>query len=89
MITLHRKKDDPKSDELEEKLKEMVLAYKTSQLQSAESKYPLPFIEDGESFFTNDEEIEKWILELESELKWQRSLSGDGCFIHPDSGKIC
>ncbi|MEX0660504.1 MAG: hypothetical protein WD381_01695 [Balneolaceae bacterium] len=89
MITLHRKKEDSKSDELEEKLKEMVLAYKTSLHHSAESKYPLPYIEDGESIFTKDEEIEAWVLELETELKWQRSLSGDGCFIHPNSGKIC
>lgn len=89
MIILHRKEDDSKSEELEQKLTDMVLAYKSVYHQSGNSKYSLPYIEDGDLIVSEDKEIEEWVLELEAELKWQRSLSGDGCFIDPDSGKIC
>lgn len=89
MITLHRKKDDLKSEELEQKLKDMVLAYKIEHHQPDETTYSLPYIQDGDSIISQENEIEEWVLELEAELKWHRSLSGDGCFIHPDSGKIC
>ena len=89
MITLHSIKDDPKSSRLEQKLKELVLAFKTVYHQADECSHSIPYIEDGDAIITNDEKIEEWIVELESELKWQRSLSGDGCYIHPDSGKVC
>lgn len=89
MITLHKIKDDLKSDELEQKLIDMVLAYKTVYHRPKESDYSLPYIEDGDSIISNEKEIEEWVLELETELKWQRSLSGDGCYIDPQSGKVC
>lgn len=89
MITLHCKKGDPKSNRLEQKLKEIVLAYKTVYHQANESSHPLPYIEDDDAIITDYEEIEEWIIELEAELKWQRSLSGDGCYIDPNSGKVC
>lgn len=89
MIILHRNKDDAKSEELEQKLKDMVLAYKTVHHQSNESDYDLPYIVDGDSIISEEKEIEEWVLKLEAELKWQRSLSGDGCFIDPNSGKVC
>ncbi len=89
MITLHCIKDDFKSNRLEQKLKEMVLAYKTVYHQANEHSHPLPYIEEDDAIITDHEKIEEWILELEAELKWQRSLSGDGCFINPDSGEIC
>lgn len=89
MITLHRKKEDSKSEELDQKLKDMVLAYKTVHHQENNSDYNLPYIEDGDSIISEEQEIEEWVLKLQAELKWQRSLSGDGCFIDPDSGKVC
>ncbi len=89
MIILHKIENDSKSDELEQKLTDLVLAFKTTHHRPGDGKYFRPYIEDGESIISGEKEIEEWILELEAELKWQRSLSGDGCFIDPESGKVC
>ncbi|MEX0648503.1 MAG: hypothetical protein WEA56_14670 [Balneolaceae bacterium] len=87
MITLFRKPDDPASDELEKKLNDLVLAFKTEtadpEIRSA------PYIKEDGNIISEDQDIEKWLLELEKELIIQRSVSGDGCYINPDTGKIC
>lgn len=89
MIILHRIKDDPTSDKLEQKLKDLVLAFKTVHHQSNKNDVSLPYIEDGDSVISDEQEIDDWVQELEAELNWQRSLSGDGCFIDPNTGKVC
>ncbi|WP_421773129.1 hypothetical protein [Gracilimonas sp.] len=88
MIKLHRKQQDDVSDRLEEQLNRLVISFeKVNYGKEVEKK--LPYIEiDGEVFHTEDE-ITGWLRELESELNWQRSLSGDGCYIDPKNGKIC
>lgn len=85
MIKLIRKIDDPKADEIESRFKDLILSYKTEK--SDEDN--LPKIKDGDTVISDDEEIENWFRELEDELEWQRSLSGDGCYIDPKSGKVC
>ncbi|MEX0844665.1 MAG: hypothetical protein WD022_05260 [Balneolaceae bacterium] len=87
MIIFHRKVNDPKSELLEEKLENLVIAYKTVEHESGEED--LPYIEEDGNKMQTQEEIQEWMATLESELKWQRSLSGDGCYIDPMSGKIC
>lgn len=85
MIKLIRKTDDPKADEIESRFDDLILSYKT---ETAAGDSLLKII-DGDSVITGDEEIESWLRELEDELSWQRSLSGDGCYIDPESGKVC
>lgn len=89
MIKLYRKSEDPAADKIEERFKDLVLSYKTvlSTDDSGGDKYPR--IEDGDDIIFGDKQIEEWLRVLEDELKWQRSLSGDGCYIDPKSGKIC
>lgn len=87
MIILHRKKNDTASDQLEEKLNRLVLSFKTINYDSKSEK--LPYIEEDGRQFTSDEEIKGWLRELESQLNWQRSLSGDGCYVDPESGEVC
>lgn len=86
MITLHRHKDNEQAAKIEEKLQDLVLAYQVEKIDDQESE---PFIVDGGGKIQGEEELEVWFRELESELKWQRSITGDGCYIHPHSGKIC
>ncbi len=86
MITLYRKNEDENADEILRKLDELVLAYRVEELP--EESEQACFIRDGQNKITPDN-IENWLLKLEKELAWQRSLSGDGCFIDPDSGEIC
>ncbi|MEQ8524085.1 hypothetical protein [Gracilimonas sp.] len=89
MIILHRKRDDTESDRLEEKLNKLVISFKTINHERKAENRPYPYIEEDGRQFQSDEEIEMWLRELESQLKWQRSLSGDGCYINPKNGKVC
>lgn len=87
MITLYRhKKEDKQAAKIEEKLQDLVLAYRVEEIKDQQTE---PFIEDGGNRIQGEEQLETWFRELESELNWQRSLSGDGCYIDPDSGKVC
>lgn len=87
MIVLHRALDDAESDQLEEKLNDLVLAFKTES--HASQNEDLPYIEEDGKEYRTEKEIEKWLSELSSELNWQRSLSGDGCYINPKDGTMC
>lgn len=89
MIKLIRQPNDPKADEIESRFKDLILSYKTEVLENGSGENHLPKIHDGDSVISGDEEIEKWFRELEADLNWQRSLSGDGCYIDPKTGKIC
>lgn len=85
MIKLIRQDDDPMADEIELRFKDLILSYKTEISEDND----LPKIVDGDTTLSDKDEIEEWLRELESELNWQRSLSGDGCYIDPKSGKVC
>ncbi|MEX2601869.1 MAG: hypothetical protein WD355_09490 [Balneolaceae bacterium] len=90
MIEFHRLKQDELSEEIEKKLKDMVLAYKTFEYdERSESELPLPFIRENDQLVSEESEIRHYLQELESELQLQRSVTGDGCYIDPASGKIC
>lgn len=89
MIKLIRQLNDPKADEIESRFKDLVLSYKTEVIENGTIRNQLPKIHDGDSVIFGNEEIEKWFQELEEDLNWQRSLSGDGCYIDPISGKVC
>lgn len=86
MIILHKVKNDPASEELEERLNDLILAYKTELHEPGADG---PAIEEGDTIIRDKTKLEKWIQNLEKELKWQRSLSGDGCYIDPETGEIC
>lgn len=90
MIELHRRKDDLYADELEERLRNLVVAYRAA-LHDEDISEPtsLPYISESGKLITGEKNIERYFIELEKELNWQRSLSGDGCYIDPDSGNIC
>jgi hypothetical protein len=85
MIKLIRQDDDPMADEIESRFEDLILSYKTEISEDND----LPKIVDGDTTLSGDKEIEEWLRELESDLKWQRSLSGDACYIDPDSGNVC
>lgn len=89
MIKLYRSSDDAKADEIENRFNDLVLSYEAviSDYESGDLK--LPSIQDGDRIVSGDQEIEQWLRELEADLKWERSLSGDGCYIDPNSGKVC
>ena len=85
MITLHRKPSDSRADRIEERLNDLVLAYKTVTDESADPC----FIKEGDRKILPGDEMEDWFRKLSDELEWSRSLSGDGCYIDPESGDTC
>lgn len=54
-----------------------------------DQNHEFPFISDGGQVISGKKNIENWLTGLKKELKWQRSVSGDGCYIDPDSGETC
>jgi hypothetical protein len=87
MIIFHKKESHSESDRLEERLKDLVISFKT-EIHS-DGKEGLPYIEEDGKTYKTEGEIKKWMQELAGDLKWQRSLSGDGCYIDPKKGNIC
>ncbi|MCH2450605.1 MAG: hypothetical protein MK198_10725 [Gracilimonas sp.] len=87
MIILYKKKGHKNSDELERRLEDLVISYK-KEIHAADEP-GLPYIAEDGNVYKTKEEIEEWLKELTAELNWQRSLSGDGCYIDPEKGKIC
>lgn len=85
MITLLRNKHDTEADLIEDRLKKLVVAYKTVIDPQIDSAY----IEESGNKVVQGDHMETWFRQLESELSWQRSLSGDGCYIDPETGNIC
>lgn len=85
MITLYRKTDDEEADRIEDALNNLVLAYKTEISDDEQT----PSIRDGEQIIREQNEISEWLLELTKEIQFQRSLSGDCCYIDPETGKTC
>lgn len=90
MIVLHRCKVDSYADKLEDKLRDLVVAYRTTihEEESPDSE-SLPYINESGKIISGKNEISQYFVDLENELTWQRSLSGDGCYIDPESGKVC
>lgn len=87
MITLNKKKHHEFGNELENKLKSLVIAFKTEEID--ENSGEELFIVDGGTKISGEEELRSWLRKLESDLKWTRSLSGDACFRDPETGETC
>lgn len=87
MITLHKKREHASSDQLQKKLEELVIAFKKEV--HPDDAAGLPYIVEDEKEYQSKEAIEEWLAELSEDLNWQRSLSGDGCYIDPKKGKVC
>lgn len=87
MITLNKKINNEFGDELESKLQNLVIAFKTKVID--ENSEDEVFIIDGGKKISGKAELESWFRQLESELRWTRSLSGDACFIDPATGNTC
>ena len=94
MIELHRHKESDYADKVEKTLEDMVLAYKTVthtelDAQSGKSETPLPYLDESGTKIAGKDEIKSYLRELSRELKEQRSISGDACYIDPQTGETC
>ncbi|MEX0680021.1 MAG: hypothetical protein WD097_01450 [Balneolales bacterium] len=90
MIELHRPDLDAYSDEISEKLVDMVVAHRTHIYRNANSsEAPLPFIREGNKIISGKENTDRFLSELEFFMNVQRSVSSDSCYIDPETGNTC
>lgn len=87
MITLKKKRNHEFGSELKDKLESLVIAFKTEEIDETADEDL--FIVDGGKKIRGRKNLESWLLELEAELKWSRSLSGDSCYIDPKTNETC
>lgn len=87
MIILHIPISEKSDHKLEQRLQDLVLAYQ--KVEHDEGEVEQAFIEEDSVNYKTKEEIQAWFRQLQGELDWQRSLSGDGCYIDPESGETC
>lgn len=88
MIELHSLPDHPLANEIEEHLKELVVAYKRIPLlpEAAPSE---PWVRSGQETYTSESQIRKFLDQLAYEVTMNRMVSSDSCFVHPDSESGC
>ncbi len=85
MIELHTHEKDEFGSELMEKMRRLRLAFKAIDLDD----HTAVFVIDGNKKISGEEALNTWFRELEKELHIQRSITGDACYIDPETGKVC
>jgi len=90
MIEFHRLQKDELSDEISTMLQDMVVAYRTKTYSdSPSSSCSLPHIREGKNIISGEEELREYLHNLDRELHQQRSITGDGCYLDPETGEVC
>ncbi len=92
MLELHRLHNDPRSDEIEDRLKDMVAAYRVfhySEESASTTVAPLPHLREGDKIISTRVDTDRFLDELEKYMKVQHSYSSDACYIDPETGEIC
>lgn len=92
MITLYRRPDDPRADEIQEALDEMVIAYETETIDDGRSPPEdvddLPALRDEDDVVTGEAALREHLDHLRDLMvDWDRFQS-DACYVEED-GTIC
>lgn len=89
MIELHRPdQHDELSDKLEQRLLDMVAAHKVKRHPSGSGR-DLPYLKENDRVITGEEDMNALLRDVEQELREQRMVSGDACYIDPQTGEMC
>lgn len=89
MIIIHTLRTNKRENYLSEALDNLVLRYGIEIHEEADGDHQFPYITDGDKLISGKKSLNDWLYELKKELKWQRSVSGDGCYLDPDTGETC
>ena len=84
MLTLVRPIKSQVSDQIEQRLKDMVAAYQVIYKEVSSIPY---LIETGRVFA--GKAITGFLDEYQRELNMQRSISADACETDPETGEVC
>lgn len=94
MIELYRAIDCSTCTEIEEALKEMVVAHKVITVEAGQEyeslpvETPLPALKDNGRIITGQAAIAAYLKELERFVADWRRFQGDACYID-DEGEVC
>ena len=87
---MHRLDDDPLADRVEETLNELVVAHKVVRYLEMPAGDPTPpCINESGRIIVGKQDLDEYLYRLKTDLDRQRSISGDVCYIDPETGEIC
>lgn len=92
MITLYRSPACSFCDDVAARLEEAVLAHEVITLEEDEPVPDLPesatppVVTEGQQVYTDEASIEAFLDEIVQEVTQNRRVSGDACYIDPESG---
>lgn len=90
MIELHRPKNDTYSDRIEETLEELVVAHKIHRHpENQEEDRRLPYIKEGDRIVEGKDNLDEYLDRLTNEIRRQRLITSDACYIDPETGEVC
>jgi hypothetical protein len=94
MIRLYRNKKCSLCDDIEDKLREMVIHFQSILVE--EQQYPpeilgvssLPIIKDSDEIITGEKNIKEYIERLKDFVSEWRRFQGDSCYLD-ENGEVC
>ncbi|HEX6981996.1 MAG TPA: hypothetical protein VF181_04485 [Balneolaceae bacterium] len=96
MLTFYYLTSNSFTDQIEEKLSEMVAAHKIVQVNGESTSIPdfisktdLPVLFDGYEMYSSPHKIERYLDKLHQELNLGRSMQSDSCHLDPDNPEEC
>lgn len=93
MLELYRVKDCPACDDIEEHLKDLVLAHRVIDIEQAETlpqvveRLNVPVLKEGERIYGTTRVIQAYLASLADELEQGREFQSDACYIDPEHGE--
>ena len=93
MLTLYRNPKCPDADEVEEILRDMVLAYRVELVEPGSwpgrrAEDPSPALREGDRLIVGREAILRHLSALESWVADWRRFQSDACYLD-DDGEVC
>ena len=93
MLILYRSATCSFCDEVEEQLKELVLAHRIVRADTAAGALlpdaPLPVLKEGRNLHSGEAAIKAFMKDLRQEVVLGRQFQSDACYLNPDRPGEC
>lgn len=92
MVTLYRRPENPQSDDIQNALDEMAIAYETNIVENTralpDDVPSLPALRDDEEVITGEDALDNHLDTLRELMQDWNRFQSDACYIE-DDGTIC
>ena len=94
MLVFYRTKACPRCDEVEERLRDLVVAYQVIYVDQNEaggtwSGGTVPLLKEGDRIYATAAAVDQYLEALTAELALSRTYQSDACYLEPVDGKTC